>query len=63
MHPQCILNPFPEYAEDKESEKTRCQGEDVRAQSIKEWNSRLDVCPPLNELITSVFGDLEVPYP
>ena len=62
MHRQCALNPFPNLAENTESEKTRCQGEDVRTQSMKERYSRLDVCPPLNELMISGFGDLEVPY-
>ena len=29
---------------------------------MKEWYGRFDVCPPLNELMTGGFGDLEIPY-
>ena len=62
MHRHCVLDSFPNLTEDEEREKTRCQCEDVQAQSIKEWYSRLDIPPPLKELMTGLLGDLELPY-
>ena len=46
MHRQYALNTFPNLAEGKENEETRCQGEDVRTQSMKEWSSKekIHVC-------------------